>query len=81
MFKGMDDLTIQEIARQSQITEAEVRQVYALHVQALKAGARIHDFVPLLAMKQVRHHFLQRTARGLAVSATPMKVEGLRRRG
>jgi hypothetical protein len=80
MLKGMDELTIQEIARQSQITEAEVRQVYALHLQALRVGARIHDFLPLLAMKQVRQHFVQRNARRLAGGSLPVKAEVLRRR-
>jgi len=79
MFKDMDDLVIQEIARQSQITEAEVRQEYARQLQALGAGARIRDFLPLLAMKQVRHYFIRRTV-ARAGGLTPAAGELLRRR-
>lgn len=69
MFKDMDDLVIQEIARHAHISETEVRAEYTRQLHELASHARVRDFLPLLAMKQVRQVYLRRA---IAVRATPV---------
>jgi len=57
MRSGLDEAILSEIALQSQVSIDVVRQHYQTLLRDLHLHARIHDYLPLLAMKMVREHF------------------------
>ncbi len=69
MNTGLDDAVLNEIAAQSEVNVAQVRRHYNRLLTDLHSHARIHDFIPLLAMKQVRQHF--RPIHPIPVEAQP----------
>ena len=57
MHTGLDETILSEIAEQSQVSVELVQRHYQALLSDLHHEARIHDFIPLLAMKRVRQHF------------------------
>lgn len=57
MNSDFDELLLIEIASQSHISVENVRRTYQSILSDLRAKAKIHDFIPLLAMNCVRQHF------------------------
>ncbi len=57
MNSGIDETTLREIASQSHTSVDNVRSTYQSILSDLRAKAKIHDFIPLLAMNSVRQHF------------------------
>ena len=57
MKSGLDEAILQEIACNSHADIADVRHAYQSIIDDLRKKARIHDFIPLLAMNRVREHF------------------------
>jgi len=78
MRSGLDDVILSEIAVQSEVSLEEVQQHYQSLLADLHHEARIHDFIPLLAMKQVRQHF--RPKPSAAVQPQPAGRQAVLRR-
>jgi len=57
MNSGLDETTLNDIAEQSHVSVDVVQRHYQTVLSDLHHQARIHDFIPLLAMKRVRQHF------------------------
>ncbi len=57
MNSGIDETFLTEIANSSHSNIEDVRSKYQSILYDLRAKARIHDFIPLLAMNNVRKHF------------------------
>lgn len=57
MNSGLDEVILTEIASSSNADVEDVRNLYQSIVGDLHGKARIHDFIPLLAMNRVREHF------------------------
>lgn len=57
MNSDFDEALLIEIASQSHTSVENVRRTYQSILCDLRRKARIHDFVPLLAMNCVRKHF------------------------
>ncbi len=57
MNSGIDETILKEIASQSHTSLDHVRSTYQSILGDLRAKARIHDFIPLLAINSVRQHF------------------------
>ena len=57
MNSDIDETILKEIACQSHTSLDHVRSTYQSILGDLGAKARIHDFIPLLAMNSVRQHF------------------------
>jgi hypothetical protein len=77
MNKGLDEAILSEIARQSQVSFAVVQGHYHTLLSDLRSRARIHDFIPLLAMKLVRQQF--RPIAGVASQAMPTERQRIKR--
>jgi hypothetical protein len=60
MTMGIYDQMMREIAEESHVPVEEVRQSFSDALHCLETGARIRDFLPLLAMKHVRRDYLHK---------------------
>lgn len=58
MKRGHDDYMIHEIAEMAHVSEQEVLSEFQATVASMDTKARIHDFIPLLAMNQVRRQYM-----------------------
>ena len=58
MKSGHDDFMIHEIAEMAHVSEQEVLTEFQVTLASMVAKARIHDFLPLLAMNQVRRQYM-----------------------
>jgi hypothetical protein len=61
MNRGHDDYMIHEISVMADVPEHEVLAKFKMTLAFMDAKARIHDFLPLLAMNQVRSHYMTST--------------------
>jgi|GEM_PF-2221424 len=57
MNSDIDETILKEIASKSHTSLDHVRSTYQTILGDLRAKARIHDFIPVLAMNSVRQHF------------------------
>jgi hypothetical protein len=58
MKRGLDDYMIHEIAEMANVPEQEVLATFHATLAFMDAKARIHDFLPVLAMNQVRRQYI-----------------------
>jgi hypothetical protein len=58
MKRGLDDYMIHEIAEMANVPEQEVLATFHATLAFMDAKARIHDFLPVLAMNQVRRQYM-----------------------
>ena len=54
---NLDEVTLTEIASHAHVRVDDVRRTYQVILAELHDQAKIHDFIPLLAMKGVRQYF------------------------
>lgn len=66
MKSGLDEVILAEIACNANADIEDVRRAYHSIVGNLRENAKIHDYIPLLAMNRVREHF--RTTPKLALT-------------
>ncbi|AXI03297.1 DUF3562 domain-containing protein [Aquirhabdus parva] len=59
-MSGLDDVFLTEIANHNHVSIDEVRDTYEMVMQGLHENAKIHDFIPVLAMNTVRQYFHDR---------------------
>ncbi len=69
MKSGIDDVTLAEIAFNSNARIEDVYSMYQQIMNDLHKKARIHDFIPLLAMNRLRAH-LQSPTQSASTSST-----------
>jgi hypothetical protein len=48
------EMALKTLARETHTSKEEVEQVYNMELATLKAGARIHTFIPALALRRAR---------------------------
>ena len=58
MKRGLDDYMIHEIAEMANVPEQEVLETFHATLAFMDSKARIHDFLPVLAMNQVRRQYM-----------------------
>jgi len=76
MNSGLDDVTLEEIACHAHTDIAHVRRTYQSISEELHKKAKIHDFIPLLAMNKVRAHFRNADLMPSSMIAThPTRIE------
>ena len=59
-MSGLDNVFLTEIANHAHVSIGEVRDTYEMVMQGLHENAKIHDFIPVLAMNTVRQYFHDR---------------------
>ena len=67
-MRDFQTLACELIARESQLTVADVAQLYAAELSRLTSGARIARFLPIFALRNIRDS-LRRSA-----SASPVLI-------
>ncbi|MDE2421979.1 MAG: DUF3562 domain-containing protein [Gammaproteobacteria bacterium] len=73
---GLDEATLAEIACHANTDLDHVRCTYQSISEELHKKAKIHDFIPLLAMNLVRAHFRQAEPKpSLSVLMIPSQIE------
>jgi len=60
MSRGIDHDLLREIATDAHIPVAQVEFTYTKICMRLRAHSKVHDFIPLLAMNQLRDYYLHR---------------------
>ncbi len=73
---GLDEAVLAEIACHANTDLDRVRRTYQSISEELHKKAKIHDFIPLLAMNLVRAHFRQPEFKpSLSVSMIPTQIK------
>lgn len=76
MNSGLDEATLAEIAYHANTDIADVRRTYQSISEELHKKAKIHDFIPLLAMNLVRDHFRHsKLMPSLSIAMNPPQIE------
>lgn len=76
MNSGLDEVFLAEIACHANTDVDHVRRTYQSISEALRKKAKIHDFIPLLAMNLVRAHFRQFESKpSVSVSIIPSRIK------